>query len=129
MLAHIPTQPLRYAGVSVAALAADTSIYMALAVVGMMPALAGGIGYLAGLALHYVLSVRFVFDAKSSGKSQRRLMAEFAASGLAGLALTAVIIAFATSVVSMQLLPAKVVAVVASFAAVYFVRRAVVFAA
>jgi putative flippase GtrA len=128
-LARIPTEPLRYAGVSVVALAADTAIYLALAWIGVLPAIAGGIGYLIGLALHYVLSVRFVFDAKASRKSDRRLMAEFAASGLAGLALTAAVIGLATSALGLPLLPAKVIAVALSFVVVYFVRRAVVFAA
>ncbi|MDX2201911.1 MAG: GtrA family protein [Hyphomicrobiaceae bacterium] len=122
-------QLARYAGASVTALAADTGVYLVLGGLGLAPAIAGGIGYLIGLALHYALSVSLVFDARASGKRHRRLVAEFAASGLAGLALTAAVIAIGTGLLGLALLPAKAAAVAISFAAVYALRRAVVFAA
>lgn len=126
---RIPAQFLRYAGVSVAALALDTGAFLALCKLGVVPAAAGGIGYLAGLVLHYVLSIRHVFDAEASGKPHRRLFTEFAASGLAGLALTSIVIALATGGLGLSPLPAKLIAVGLSFVAVYLMRQALVFAA
>ncbi|RTL66447.1 MAG: GtrA family protein [Hyphomicrobiales bacterium] len=128
LLARVPVQFLRYVGVSVAALAADTCVYLGLAWSGLPPVAAGAAGYLVGLAAHYILSVALVFDAEASGKRQRRLVAEFVASGLFGLALTTCVISMATGL-GLALLAAKVVAVALSFAAVYMLRRSVVFAA
>lgn len=128
-LARISVEPLAYAAVSGAALTADTGIYLALAWLGLLPALAGAVGYLIGLAFHYAMSVSFVFDARATGKSRHRLILEFAASGVAGLLLTAAIIAFGTAVLGLSLVAAKVVSVLISFAAVYGIRRAFVFAA
>jgi putative flippase GtrA len=129
LLARLPTEPLSYAAVSGVALAADTGAYLALAWLGLLPALAGAAGYLIGLALHYALSVTFVFDAQATGKSPHRLIVEFGASGLAGLLLTAAAIAFSTGILGLSLVAAKSIAVIASFAAVYALRRFVVFAA
>jgi putative flippase GtrA len=128
LLSRVPAQFLRYAGVSVAALAADTCVYLGLAWSGLSPVAAGAAGYLVGLAAHYVLSVALVFDAEASGKCQRRLVAEFVASGLFGLILTACVISVATGL-GLALLPAKIVAVALSFAAVDMLRRSVGFAA
>lgn len=128
LLARVPMQFLRYTGVSVAALAVDTGFYLGLAWSGLPPVAAGAAGYLIGLAAHYALSIALVFDAQASGKRQRRLVAEFVASGLFGLVLTACVISAATGV-GLALLPAKIVAVALSFTAVYMLRRAVVFAA
>jgi putative flippase GtrA len=120
---------LAYAGVSVAALLADTGCYLALCWLGAAPAMGGGLGYIVGLALHYVLSVTYVFDAQETGKGHQRLFAEFVASGLAGLALTIGAIAMGTGVLGLSLLPAKMIAVAASFIAVYVMRTSLVFAA
>ena len=94
----------------------------------MTGALAGAIGYACGLALHYMLSVRFVFDAAAAHKGQSRLVAEFALSGLAGMAITALVIAVTVDLGGMPLLPAKILAVGVSFLVVFALRRGVVFA-
>src|SRR5689334_20424662 len=83
----------RYTVVSALALVLDFSVYLLLAAGGMKGAVAGAIGYGCGLALHYVLSVRYVFDPVAANKVQTRLLAEFALSGFAGLAITAAVIA------------------------------------
>ena len=59
----------------------------------MSPPLAGVIGYALGTVLHYLLSTRFVFDARATDKVQARLFGEFALSGLAGMGITALVIA------------------------------------
>ena len=75
----------RYTVVSALALVLDFSVYLLLGAGGMKGAVAGAIGYACGLALHYVLSVRYVFDPRAANKAQTRLLAEFALSGFAGV--------------------------------------------
>jgi putative flippase GtrA len=118
----------RYALVSALALILDFAIYLLLAAGGTKVALAGALGYACGLALHYVLSVRYVFDARAAHKGQSRLFAEFAVSGFAGIAITALVIAAAVDTGGMPLLPAKALAVGVSFLVVFVLRRSVVFA-
>ncbi len=126
-LIGIGPQLSRYALVSLAALALDFSLYLALTSGGMKPVLAGVIGYAAGTVLHYVLSARFVFDAAATDKVQARLFGEFALSGLAGIGITALVIALATEVAGLAALPAKVLAAGVSFLLVFALRRGVVF--
>jgi putative flippase GtrA len=56
-----------------------------------------------------------------------RLFGEFVLSGLAGMGVTALVIALATEVVGLAALPAKVLAAAVSFLAVFALRRTVVF--
>ncbi|HET6927379.1 MAG TPA: GtrA family protein [Hyphomicrobiaceae bacterium] len=51
---------------SVAALALDFALYLALTKPGLWLVLAGMLGYAAGTGLHYLLCVRFVFDASAT---------------------------------------------------------------
>jgi putative flippase GtrA len=118
----------RYTVVSGLALILDFTVYLLLAASGMMVALAAAFGYACGLALHYLLSVRYVFDPRAANKAQTRLLAEFALSGFAGLAITALVIAVTVDLGGMPLLPAKVLAVGMSFLVVFALRRSVVFA-
>jgi len=119
----------RYAVVSLLALAVDYSVYLSLVSAGMKAALAGMIGYSLGLLLHFVLSACFVFDAAAARKAPVRLFGEFALSGMAGLAVTTIVIATATDGVGLPALPAKILATGTSFLLVYSLRRGVVFAA
>ena len=118
----------RYTLVSGLALILDFAVYLLLAAGGMQVALAGALGYACGLALHYMLSVRYVFDLRAAHKGQSRLFAEFAVSGLAGMAITALVIAATVDLAGLPLLPAKILAVGASFLMVFALRRGVVFA-
>jgi putative flippase GtrA len=123
----IAPQLSRYTIVSAAALVLDFAVYLLIAAGGTKLAVAGVIGYACGLAIHYLLSVRFVFDVRSGRKSQSRLLAEFVLSGLAGMAITALVLASVADFGGMPLLPAKVLAAGASFLVVYALRRSVVF--
>jgi putative flippase GtrA len=118
----------RYTIASSCALALDFCVFFVLVADGFSAWLAGAIGYAMGLTLHFVLSTRFVFDARSTGKPEARLFGEFAASGIVGLALTASVIAVATDLFQLSALAAKLLAAVLSFAAVYVLRREVIFA-
>lgn len=122
-------QLVRYACVSALALALDISVFV-LARHGdfMSPPLAGALGYAMGLLLHYVLSVRFVFDAAAPLKARRRLFAEFVASGLLGVFITWSIIHIATGGFGLGAGAAKVLAIAISFLGVFIVRRTIIFA-
>ena len=95
----------------------------------MWPPLAGVLGYAAGTVLHYLLSVRFVFDARATDKAHARLFGEFAVTGVSGMAATAIVIAAATDLAGLSALPAKVLAAGVSFLLVFALRRGVVFSA
>lgn len=127
LLARAP-QLSRYTAVSGFALALDLAVYLGLINAGLRAAVAGVVGYVAGLALHYALTTRFVFDASRTAKSESRLVAEFAASGAIGVLITVGIIDFATVVLMLHPLIAKGIAVSVSFLAVYALRKTIVFA-
>lgn len=118
----------RYAVVSALALAVDFAVFLALNGVIGYPTIAGVAGYACGIIVHYQLSRRFVFGAAGSAKSAHRLFSEFVASGLLGLAITAGVIAFATSALGLAPIAAKVLAAGASFLGVFLIRRHIVFA-
>jgi putative flippase GtrA len=126
-LAVLP-QLSRYAIVSAMALALDFAVFLSLNAAFGHPTLAGVIGYGCGIVLHYFLSRHFVFNAMRSKKSAHRLFTEFVASGLIGLAVTAGVIALATTLLGWPAIVAKIAAVGASFVGVFLVRRTVVFA-
>jgi putative flippase GtrA len=118
-----------YTVASTLALGTDVTSYFMLIVAGWPVFAAGVTGYTMGMLVHFVLSRRFVFDRAACAKSEPRLLGEFALSSLAGLAVTATVIATATSVFAAGPATAKLSAVVMSFFAVYAIRRMVVFAA
>jgi putative flippase GtrA len=127
-LFSIVAQLSRYSLVSALALTLDFTVYLALTALGVSPPLAGMIGYALGTGLHYLLSTRFVFDARATDKLHARLFGEFALSGIAGMGITALVIALATEAAGLTALPAKVLAAAASFLVVFALRRTVVFA-
>lgn len=116
----------RYTLVSVVALALDFGVFQSLTMFALTPAMAAVIGYLAGMALHYTLSVRFVFKT-ATAKSRRRTLFEFVVSGLIGLGITATIVWSATAVLGLPPVFAKATAVAASFFAVFLLRSTIVF--
>jgi putative flippase GtrA len=117
-----------YGLASLLAMALDWTIFLTLIGHAMPPAAAGILGYAAGLGLHYLLSVRFVFDAAAAQKGGARLFSEFVLSGFAGVAVTGSIIALATSALGLGAIAAKLCAASTSFVVVYGLRRSVVFA-
>ena len=119
----------RYGLVSVAALGCDFFVFLALTQSGVIPAIAGMVGYAFGLMLHFVLSTLFVFDTSASQKTKARLFGEFAVSGGAGLVLTAAVITVMTHRLHAAPVLAKITAVIVSFVVVFLLRRTVVFAA
>lgn len=128
-LAFVAPQLSRYALVSAVALALDFAVFLGLTALAVWPALAGVLGYAAGTGLHYLLSVRFVFDAGATEKAHARLFGEFAITGVSGMAATAIVIAAATDLAGLSAVPAKVLAAGVSFLLVFALRRSVVFSA
>lgn len=128
-LLRLAPQLSRYTAVSALALAVDFLVFLTLVGAVLQPSLAGAAGYGVGLAMHYALSVRYVFDAGTTGKSEARLFGEFIASGLIGMAITVLVIAVATDGIGLPPLLGKAAAVAASFLIVFLLRRSVVFAA
>ena len=92
----IVPQLSRYSVASALALALDFAVYLTLTTSAVSPPVAGVVGYALGTALHFLLSTRFVFDARATDKLHARLLGEFALSGIAGIGITALVIALAT---------------------------------
>ena len=118
----------RYLVASIGALALDIAAFTALLAGGVDAALAAGLGYALGILAHWLLSSRAVFvgDVVARGPGRRRQKALFIASALVGLALTTAIVGGA-DLAGIHPHPAKLVAIVASFAAVWMLRSRIVF--
>lgn len=120
---------LRYLFASVVALAADTGLFILLFHGGIAAMLASAIGYITGIAVHWLVSSRAVFvdstAARGTGeRNQQKAM--FVASALVGLVLTIAIVG-AGEAIGIDPRLAKIVAIVVSFQATYMLRRHVVF--
>jgi putative flippase GtrA len=121
-------QLARYILVSGVALVLDFTVFLALNSSIGHATISGVVGYAAGIVLHYLLSRYFVFGASQTPKAAHRLFAEFVASGIVGLAVTAAVIALATGSFGLAPIAAKALAVGASFVGVFLIRRTIVFA-
>lgn len=119
---------MRYIAVSGGALCADLGVYVVALSTGMVATLAAAIGYLTGVAIHWILSSRHVFDdVAECGFARTRQKALFLTSAFIGLGVTVAIVALATRY-GLDARIAKLVAVGVSFQTTYLLRRNVVFA-
>lgn len=119
----------RYAGVSGSALAADFCIYdILLRTLTINPIWAGVTGFVVGVAVHFMLGLKFVFNRGASGKTMPRLFTEYAIAGLIGFMATAIIIHLAANVAGIDPRLAKVLAAGTSFLLVYLALSTLVFA-
>ena len=121
---------VRYGAASVIALASDVALFWVLLSSGLESFIAAGAGYGFGILVHWLISSRLVFadETHERGSSARRKQKVlFALSAFVGLVLTMIIVSFG---VRFGLDPrvAKLVAIVVSFQAVWFIRRMYVFA-
>ena len=119
---------LRYAIASLGALAVDMGSFLALLGAHMPPTAASAIGYTLGIVAHWLLSSRKVFadQIAPAGPARTRQKALFLISALIGLALTTLIVGFATRFGADPRI-AKLLAIVTSFAATWLLRQRVVF--
>ncbi len=118
----------RYTVISIVALILDFCVFLGLTASGARASMAAAAGYSAGLVLHYILSVCFVFQADRTGKGHGRLFLEFVFSGFAGLITTVAIVTLAVDAFGVSAGLAKMMAVGTSFAITFALRRYLVFA-
>ncbi|MFK4004539.1 GtrA family protein [Qipengyuania sp. NPDC077563] len=118
----------RYGLASIAALAADMSIFSILIFLLTPPIAASAAAYSVGIVIHWLLSSRTVFTNKVAvdGAYRTRQKALFVASAMVGLALTATIVG-AGDAVGVDPLAAKLVAIALSFSATWLLRSRIVF--
>ena len=119
---------LRYVAVSAIALGVDMGVYLG-GLQGSVPATAAAaFGYLCGVAVHWILSSRLVFDdVAERGPARTKQKALFLTSAVIGLGITVGIVAAATWLGFDPRL-AKLAAIVVSFQTTYLLRRTIVFA-
>jgi len=126
MLTLLRATALRYLGASVVALGADMGAFLLLLHVGLAAVLASALAYGLGVAAHWWLSARVVFDvAEGAGRWAQKGL--FVASALVGLGLTALIVG-AGARAGFDPRGAKIAAVGISFIATYLLRSLVIFA-
>lgn len=118
----------RYILASAASLAVDFGLFIVLLSIGSPSAAAAALGYVAGIAAHWLLSSRAVFVGRvaDAGTSRQRQQAMFFGSALLGLAITSAIVG-AGSHFGLDPRVAKLVAIVVSFQVTYLLRQKVVF--
>jgi putative flippase GtrA len=119
----------RYIAASAVSLGVDFGTFMVALTLGVPPALAAAIGYIAGIASHWLLSSRLVFTGSVAdvGAGRRNQQALFVLSALVGLGITTAIVGLGSRY-GLDPRLAKGVAVLVSFQATYVLRRKVVFA-
>ena len=118
---------LRYTGVNLVTVTIDYAIFLSITHYFGTPTIASIIGYGCALAINYELSRRYVFLAHLSAKSAHRLMAEFLATGILGLVLTAGITGLSVHFLHLSPLLSKTIAVLVCFVVLYVVRSRLVF--
>jgi putative flippase GtrA len=118
---------LLYAAVSAVALAVDVAIlYLATARFAMPSYIAAALAYAIGLAVHYVLSVRYVFTHRRMASQRRTEVMVYALTGLVGILLSAGIV-HVGDLLDQVLAVSKLVAIAVSFIAVFMIRKITLF--
>ncbi len=113
----------RYLAASALALGFDIAIFGSLISLGFETAIASAVGYLSGIIVHWMVSANVVFPGKKrDGGALILQRALFAGSAFLGLAITVGVVSIASSA-GLPAMAAKALAVLASFFAVYAVRK------
>lgn len=120
----------RYLLASVVSLGLDTGLFLMLLALGTASVAASAAGYMFGLAAHWIISTRLVFDGAmvSAGRARTGQKALFIGTGLIGLVITMAVVGVGQWLGENPLL-AKIVAIVVSFQATYLARRVLIFRA
>ena len=118
---------VRYTGVNIVSVVVDYAIFLSLMKLMGMPVLASTIGHAVAFSLNYVLSRKLVFGTAGEHKGEQRLFAEFMATGLLGLALTAAVTAIGVYLIDYTPIIAKTVAMLITFVTLYIIRSRLVF--
>lgn len=119
---------LRYGFASVAALAVDMGLFLALLAFAVPAALGSAAAYSAGILTHWLISSRAVFNdtVAERGPERTRQKALFVGSALVGLGLTTAIVGVG-EIAGIDPRLSKLAAIVVSFAATWLLRSRVVF--
>lgn len=120
---------LRYVVVSVGALAVDMAVFLALLQTGLLSPVAAAMGYSVGIAAHWTLSSRKVFQDRVSDRGTRERTQQkgmFVVSALLGLILTMSIVGVGDAL-GLDPRIAKLLAIGMSFVLTYLLRNVVVF--
>ncbi|MEC3950922.1 GtrA family protein [Sphingobium sp. HWE2-09] len=115
----------RYLLASICALTSDFAIFLALDHGGAPPMIAALGGYASGLIVHWVISIRFVFDLAGGPTHAQRI--GFVVSALIGMSITLALVG-ALSAIGMAPAIAKLLSVPVSFLSVYAIRKYGIFA-
>lgn len=115
----------RYGIVGGLAFAVDFGLLALLTEWGGLPyQLSAALSFVAGLTTNYLMSVRWVFDAKTTGRAEHlRDFVLFAVVGIIGLGINAVILWLFTEIVSFHYLLSKIISTVAVFFWNFFARQ------
>jgi len=120
-------QVLTYGLVSAVALAVDVSVLQGLVkLAGWHYLVASAPAFCAGASVAYLLSVRFVFEARQIANRSLEF-GYFVALGLAGLMVNAGALFVAVSAAGLSLITAKLFAAVCTFATNFTLRRQLLF--
>ncbi|BBD01216.1 MULTISPECIES: GtrA family protein [Sphingobium] len=115
----------RYLLASICALGSDFATFLMLDHGGAAPMMAALGGYLVGLIVHWIISVRFVFDLTDGPTHAQRI--GFVLSAGVGMGITMVLVG-ALSAVGILPAIAKLLSVPVSFLSVYAIRKYGIFA-
>ena len=118
----------RYLLASICALASDMLVFLMLGHLGTPPVIAAFGGYVFGMGVHWIISVRFVFLPGDRDGTTHFHRIGFVLSSLFGLGVTIGVVG-ALSTVGTSAAIAKLAAVPVSFFTIYAIRKYGVFAA
>lgn len=126
LAAPLRAEFVRYFICSALALAVDFGLFVALVAAGTGYAAAAAIGFVAGLGVAYVLSVRFVFKERAL-RDARAEFVLFAAIGVVGLALTELLLWLLIGRWHWTPAPAKLITAGLVFCSNFGLRKALLF--
>lgn len=118
---------MRYTAVNLVSLVVDYAIFLSLTAAFALPVLASMVGYGMAFTLNYHLSRQFVFGNDGMHKGSRRLLAQFMATGVLGVALTAAVTGLGVYGLGYSPAIAKTAAVLICFVTLYVIRSRLVF--
>ncbi len=111
-----------YTVVSVLALVVDSCTLLLLHHMGLMSWLASALAYMVGAALHWILSIRFVFDPPRDRRDYLSKLTQYLIAGAGGVVITAGTIHLMNVVMGLNLIISKGIAVILVFNLVYLAR-------
>ena len=126
---QLPADFIRYFAASLLALAVDTgTLSLCLRVLHLSLAWSASIGFILGASVAYLLSIRWVFNARAFGNTPTLEFLSFVAIGIAGLGLTQLVLWLGVTRLGLLAEAVKLAAAVLTFLFNYLVRKSLLFA-